>query len=135
MANFLYPSAKTLMLTGQFDWTTDPVSVILVAQSLYTPSINHQTLLDVPAAARVAVSAVLTGKTVTGNVVDADDYLFSFVSGPPCQGVILTFNTGNDATSPLICFLDEAVKGIPYTPVNAPVQLVWNDGQYKIFAL
>jgi hypothetical protein len=135
MANFLYSSAKSLMLTAQFDWTTDPISVILVAQGQYTPSINHQTLLDVPASARVATSAVLTGKTVVGNVVDADDYLFSFVSGPPCQGVILCSNTGNDATSPLICFLDEAVKGIPYTPTSAPVQLIWDNGPYRIFAL
>jgi hypothetical protein len=135
MANFLFPSAKTLMLTGAFNWLTDPISVILVASGQYTPSINHTTLLDVPASARVAVSGILTGRTVVGNVVDADDYLFSFVSGPACQGVLVTVNTGNDATSPLICWLDDAVIGIPYNPVNAPVQIVWSDGPYKIFAL
>jgi hypothetical protein len=135
MANFLYPSCKTLMLTGQFDWTTDPVCAILIAQGQYTPSINHQTLLDVPNSARVATSEVLTGKTVAGNVVDADDYLFSFVAGPPCQGVILCVNTGTDATSSLICFLDEAVSGIPYSPASAPVQLNWDNGPHKIFSL
>lgn len=135
MANFLYAGAKTRMLTGAFDWTSDPVVAILVAAGQYTPSIHHATLLDLPASARVAVSNVLTGKTVTGNVVDADDYLFAFVSGPPCSGVILAINTGTDATSSLICWLDDAVVGIPYTPVDAPVQLTWNDGLYKIFAL
>lgn len=135
MANFMYPSIKTKMLTGSFNWPADPVVAILIAQGQYTPSINHTTLLDVPHSARVAISAGLTGKVVNVNVVDADDYLFTYVSGPPVNAVILAVDTGNDATSALICYLDQAVVGIPFAPATSPVQITWDNGPGKIFAL
>jgi len=135
MANFLYTNAKRLMLTGAFDWVHDPIVVILIAKDLYAPSINHATLLDVPAEARVATSDVLAGKAVNINVVDADDYMFTYVVGPPVMGVILAVASGNEATSWLICYMDDAIKGIPFNPNAAPVQLKWDDGPAKIFAL
>lgn len=135
MANFMYPSIKAKMLTGQFDWLTDPVCALLIAEGQYTPSINHSTLLDVPHSARVALSAVLTGRTVNVNVVDADDYLYTYVSGPRVNAALLVTNTGVDATSLLICYLDTAVLGIPFNPAASPVQLTWDNGSGKIFAL
>lgn len=123
------------MLTGQFGWTTDPIVVILIATGQYVPSVNHASLLDVPASARVAMSAVLTGRTVSVNVVDADDYLFTDVSGPPVDSVIFAVNSGNDATSWLICHLDSAISGLPFNPSASPVQLTWNNGADKILAL
>lgn len=135
MANFMYPSIKTRMLTGQFDWLTDDVVAILVATGQYTPSINHETLLDVPASARVATSDVLTGRTVDVNVVDADDYLYTYVAGPPVNAVLLVSKGSNDATSALICHLDDAVQGIPFDPAASPVQIVWSNGSNRIFAL
>lgn len=73
------------MLSGQFSWTGDNVVAILVATGLYEPSVNHATLLDVPASARVATSEILTGRTVNVNVVDADDYLYTDGVRPSCQ--------------------------------------------------
>lgn len=135
MANFIYPSIKARMLTGQFDWTGDNVVAILVATGLYEPSVNHATLLDVPASARVATSGILTGRTVDVNVVDADDYLYTDVSGPPVGAVLLVSYGTSDATSYLICHLDDAVTGIPFNPSASPVQLTWSNGSSKIFAL
>jgi hypothetical protein len=135
MANFMYPNAKKLMLTGQFNWTTDNIRAILIATGQYTPSVNHATLLDIPASAKVATSDVLTGKTVDVNVVDADDYLYTYVSGPEVNAVVLVATGTNDATSFLICHLDETVVGLPFAPSAGPVQLTWNDGASKIFAL
>jgi len=135
MANFLYPSIKTKMLTGQFNWTSDDVVAVLVATGQYIPSINHATMLDVSASARVATSDVLTGKTVDVNVVDADDYLYTYVAGPPVDAVLLVNKGTNDATSYLICHLDETVVGLPFNPSAAPAQLTWDNGPNKIFAL
>lgn len=134
MANALYPSIKSKMLTGAFNWTTNPVVVILIATGRYTFSPNHATLLDVPALARVATSAVLTGKTVTVNAVDADDYLFASVSGPPVNAVIFAVDSGSPATSWLICYLD-TMTGVPFSPSTSAVQLTWNNSADKIFAL
>jgi len=135
MANFMYPSIKQRMLTKQFGWTTDNVVAVLVATGLYEPSVNHATMLDVPASARVAVSSILTGRTVAVNVVDADDYLYTNVSGPPVNAVLLVSYGTTDATSYLICHLDDAVTGIPFNPSASPVQITWSNGADKIFAL
>lgn len=131
----MYPSIKEKMLTGQFDWESDDIRIVLIATGQYTPSINHATLLDIPDSARVAVSENLTGKTVEVNVVDADDYLFTYVSGPPVNSVLLVTTGTNEATSYLICHLDEAVTGIPFNPAASPVQITWDNGPNKIFAL
>ena len=135
MANFIYPSIKSRLLLRQFSWTVDNVVAILIATDLYKPSVNHATLLDVPVSARVATSEILTGRTVDVNVVDADDYLYTDVSGPPVNAVILVNYGTNDTTSYLICHLDDAVTGIPFNPDTGPVQLTWSNGVNKIFAL
>ncbi len=131
----MYPSIKAKMLSGEFDWTSDDVVAVLIATGQYTPSINHATLLDIPASARVAVSDVLTGKTVDVNVVNADDYLFSDVSGLPVNAIVLAVSGTTEATSWLICHLDDCVTGIPFNPSASPVQITWNEGASKIFAL
>lgn len=123
------------MLSGQFSWTGDNVVAILVATGLYEPSVNHATLLDVPASARVATSEILTGRTVNVNVVDADDYLYTDVSGPPVNAVLLVSYGTSEATSYLICHIDDAITGLPFNPAASPVQLTWSNGDSKIFAL
>lgn len=135
MANFIYPSIKSRMLTGQFSWTGDNVVAILIATGLYEPSVNHATLLDVPASARVATSEILTGRTVAVNVVDADDYLYTDVSGPTVTSVLLVSYGTSDATSYLICHIDDALTGLPFNPAASPVQLTWSNGDSRIFAL
>jgi hypothetical protein len=135
MANFMYTNAKKLMLTGAFDWVNDPVVIILIAAGQYVPSVNHATLLDIPASARVAVSSTLTGKSVSLNVVDADDYLFTYVAGPPVNSVILAVSSGVESTSWLICHLDSSIVGIPFSPSASAAQLIWNNGPNRIFAL
>ena len=131
----MYPNAKRLMLTGQFNWTTDNIRAILIATGQYTPSVNHTSLLDVPAPARVAISDVLSGKVVNVNVVDANDLLYADVSGPEIGAVLLVAMGSTDATSWLICHLDEAIAGLPFASSAGAVQLTWNNGPDKIFAL
>jgi hypothetical protein len=135
MADFMYPSIKEKMLSGQFNWLSDSIVAILVASGKYTPSVNHASLLDLPVTARVATSDVLTGRTVVNNVVDADDYLFSNVSGPQVAAVVLAVNSGTEATSWLIAYLDKGVSGLPFNPSDGPAQLAWDNGANKIFAL
>ena len=134
MSDQIYPSAKTLFLTGSFDWLTDPIAAVLVNTTFYTYSPAHQTLLDVPVQARVAASGTLTGLSVLGGVVDADDTTFGSVTGNLASAVILTVDTGTDATSNLICYLDSGT-GFPVNPDGGVIQLVWSNNQSKIFSL
>lgn len=134
MSNFMFPAIKAKMLAGQFNWLTDPVVAVLIAAGKYTPSVNHASLLDIPVSARVATSDVLTGKSIQVNVVDADDYLYTSVSGLPVAAVVLAVNSGVPATSWLICYLDQ-VSGLPFSPGGGPIQLTWSNETGKIFAL
>ena len=122
------------MLTGKFSWLSDNVVAILIAQGQYSPSINHQSMADIPVVARIATSGSLTGKTVSVNTVDAGNYLFTNITGPPIAAVVLAYSTGTDISSPLICYLDQ-VTGLPYVPSTGTVQVSWSAGTNGIFAL
>ena len=133
MADFLYANIKAKMLSGGLRGTGNDIVAVLVSAQ-YAPSVNHATLQDIPASARVAISDNLTGKTVNVNVVDADDVTISSVSGPEVNAIILAVDSGDEATSWLICHLDSSVTGLPFEPAG-DVLLSWSNDTGRIFAL
>ena len=132
--NAIYPNAKELFLTGQLDWLSDPIVAVLVSTQFYTYSPNHATLLDLPVTARVAASGTLTGMSVLGGVVDADDTTFGSVTGNVASAVILTRDRGTDASSNLICYLDSGTS-FPVSPDGGVINLVWSNGSSRIFSI
>jgi len=135
VSDTIYPSAKQKFLSGSLNWLTDPVVCVLVGTSNYTFSAAHASLADVPAAARIAVSGTLTGRSATLGVADAADITFGPVTGGNVNAIILCSNSGTDLTSPLIAYLDQAFSGLPLVPNGSPVAITWDNGQSKIFAL
>ena len=138
MANALYDKARERFLTGQLDWLTADIKVILVdagAGGAYTPNFtSHQYLSDVSAGARIATSGSLTSKTATGGAADAADVTFSAVTGVSCEALILYKDTGDPNTSPLIAYIDSGT-GLPITPNGGDVVVTWDNGLNKIFRL
>jgi len=135
MANALYDKFKEDALGAGNDLTGVNVKVILVDLADYSFSAAHEDLADVPAAARVATSANLTTKSVTGGVFDADDITFSAVTGDQSEALILYIDTGVESTSRLIAFLDSGITGMPVTPNGGDITVTWDAGANKIFAL
>lgn len=137
MANAFYIPFKNSYLTqgaNQVDFDTDDIRAILVDTGAYTVDLtNHDFLDDVPGGARIATVA-LTGESVSGNVFDANDAVFTSVSGATCEAVILYKHTGTESTSRLICYIDTAT-GLPVTPNGADITVQWDSGANKIFAL
>lgn len=88
---------------------------------------------DVPAAARVA-SATLTLSDPAAGVCDAGDVTFSAVTGDPCEALIIYKDTGTEATSPLLAYIDTAT-GLPVTPNGGNITVTWDSGANKIFKL
>lgn len=113
--------------------------------TLYTPDLaQHEFLSDIASGARLATSSVLANKTnstgsgasLVGGVADADDVVFSLVgpSGTTIEAFVLYKDTGNDATSPLIMYVDVAT-GLPVTANGGNITVSFDTGVNRIFSL
>jgi hypothetical protein len=134
VANFVYPSAKQMLLEANLNWLTDPIYAILINTQYYAASLGHTSLADVDAQAFVVSSSLLTGRTTTNGVADADDLVFSPTAGPICQALILVKDGSTAIQSKLIAYIDTA-RGLPYTPDGTSIKFVWDDALNRIFAL
>lgn len=135
MANALYGKGREGFLLGDIAWDSDDIRAILVDTGTYTVDIDvHDNLDDVAGGARIAVSSALTTKTGTLGVADADDVVFSAVTGVSVEAIVLYKHTGTESTSRLIAYIDTAT-GLPVTPNGGDITIVWDNGANKIFKL
>jgi len=135
MANALYAKAKQGLLDGSIDMDSDDIKAILVDGDDYTPNMaTDDNLDDIPGGAIVATSDNLSNKSVTDGVFDADDVVFSAVTGDKFEYVILYKDSGTPGTSRLILLIDSAT-GLPCTPTGGDITIVWDNGTSKIFRL
>lgn len=135
MANALYPKFKEGLISGgsNLNLSSGTVKAVLVDTASYTYSTSHQFLSDIPSGMRVAITAALSSKTVTGGVFDAADLPWSAVTGAQSEAIVLFVDTGTASTSPLIGYLDTGVGGLPVTPNGGDINITWNAS--GIFAL
>jgi hypothetical protein len=140
MANALYDPARQLMLKTGIDWdnnSTATFKAILLDTGQYTVDLtNHQYVSSVPAGARIK-TATMTNRSIVSGAADADDTTFTAVpagSGTAAiiEAIALYKDTGNEATSPLIAYIDSAT-GLPITPNGGDIIVVWDNGVNRIF--
>lgn len=124
MANALYPAFKEALLNKEHDLNTDVIKAILVDLADYTYSAAHSTLADVPAVARVAISAALASPTIASGVFDCADFTWAAVSGDPSEAIILYNDT--HVSDALIAFYDTGMTGMPVTPNGGDINLTVN---------
>ena len=133
MANTLYDFSRQRFLEAQINWMTDTVKVILVDTGAYTPQTAvHQYLSDIPTSARIAGPMTMAGKATTGGAADANDVTFAAVTGASIEAIIIYVDSGTEATSPLIAYIDTAT-GLPITPNGGDIIVTWDNGTNKIF--
>lgn len=140
MANALYPKYKEkLMNPGTLgttsgtavDLSDDTIKVALIDTGTYTYSTAHEYYSSVTGV--VGTPGTLTTKTVTNGVFDADDLVFTGVTGASVEAYIIYKDTGTASTSPLIAYFDTAAAGLPFTPNGGNLTIAWNAS--GIFAL
>jgi len=142
MANALYDLGREGFLDGSIDWDTATIKAILVDTGTYTLAITTDKFLsDIPAAARIATSGALTGKTVTAGVADAADVTWTAVTGASVEAIVLVQSSavtgGADVAATaqrLIAFIDTAT-GLPVTPNSGDITCAFDNGANKIFKL
>lgn len=130
--SLLYKSGLTALMTKQLDLTSDALKVQLIDAADYTAANTDAALDDIPVAARVGNAGALNNKTVVNAVFDADNVLINNVTGDAVEAALIYLDTGTQATSTLIAYLDND-GAFSYTPVGNDVVLNWNAS--GIFAL
>ena len=126
MANTLYDFARQRFLEAQINWMTDTIKVLLVDTGAYTPQTAvHQYLADISIAARIAGPVTLTAKSTVGGAADGADVTFTSVTGASIEAIVIYADTGTEATSPLIAYIDTAT-GLPITPNGGDIIVTWD---------
>ena len=132
MANALYNKAREGFAKGQINWETDTIKAVLVDSGAYTYSAAHQFISDVPSGARISSIQTLSGKTATDGACDANDLTFPSVSGASIEVIVIFKDTGTEATSPVLAYIDSGT-GLPITPNSGDIIVTWDNGINKIF--
>jgi len=133
MANSLYAKGKEHLSKGEVALLTASIRVFLVDAGAYTYNATHETLADIPAGARIA-NALISGKSVTNGVFDGSDTTLASVTGVTSEYLIILLDSGTEATSWLLAFIDTAI-GLPVTPTGGDIVIQWDNGASKIWAL
>jgi len=89
---------------------------------------------DLLAAGRVGSWTPFASKTVELGVADAADITAATVTGDAFDSLNIYKNTGAEATSRLIAYIDTAT-GLPCTPNGGDITVQWDAGANKIFKL
>lgn len=120
MANVVYPKALQRCLSTGLALDTVGARAVLSDSADYTYSAVHEFLSDVPAGARVSVSANLTTPTIGNGVFDSDDFVFPLATGDQSEQLIVYHHTiggaSADTQRPLILYYDTGIGGMPITP-------------------
>ena len=147
MANAFYASAEELLRSGEIDWVNDRFKLLLVNTSMiggYHARNADKFLCDIPIGTRVA-TADITNTSVIDGAADADDVYFDCIKPivkktkagslitNVAGGMVVYKDTGNEKTSLLVGFMDNAFGTFPMIPNGGDVWVNWDTGPNKIF--
>jgi|SRR6188472_204077 hypothetical protein len=125
MANVLYPKYKQALLNKEHDMDTDSIRATLIDSGAYTYAGTHASYsTDVPAGAKIAVSAQLTTPTIVDGVFDTADFAWTAVSGAQSEAIIVFNDT--HATKGMAAFYDTGMTGMPVTPNGGNINVTVN---------
>lgn len=119
-------AAKAAMFGSGLNLDSQTIMVSMTDDADYTFAVtdaNYGT--DIPAGAKVAAVAISAGKTIANGVFDANDVVFTSVTGDPTESLIIWNDT--HATDLIICKVAATV-----TPNGNNINLTWGT---NIFAL
>ena len=134
MSNALYGLGKEKILSGAIDLTTNTVKVRLV-KNTYAQNLSTDEFVSSVTKVTGTTDQTLTGKSVTLGVFDADDVTFTAVpAGETSEGVVIYKDTGVEATSPVLAYID-TITGFPLATNGGDITVQWDNGISKIFSL
>lgn len=135
MASAHYNITLASYLTAGLNLSSDTIKVRLVRTSGYTFAQTHDFINDVTAA--IGTDATLGTKSIPttsadGGTFDAADAVFTAVgAGAAIDALVIYKDTGNVATSPLLCYID----GFSVTPNGGDITIQWQATNPFIFKI
>jgi len=135
MANFLYDAGRNLFLTGGVNWVSDGIRIAMVKNGYTASQSTHTVTGDIGANFSAYTPVLLSGKTATAGVADADDLTFSngAVASEAINALVI-YKSGSATSAQLIAYIDSAT-GFPLTTNGAPIDIIFDAGANKIFKL
>ncbi len=135
MSNAMYSLAKQALMSQSpaLNLSSDNIKVALVGASYAVNLATHQYVTDLGANI-IARSGNLTAVTVLLGIFNAAAVLYALLTGAAVDFLVIYKDTGSDATSPLVYYIDTAT-GLPFTPNGTNATITWDTGANKIFAL
>lgn len=134
MANSLYGLGKQKILSAAINLPADTIHAVLVSTA-YAPNLATDEFHSAINAYVLGAAVAMGGKSVALGVFDANDVTFSAVAGgSTALGVALLKWTGVSGTSPLLALID-TITGFPLATNGGDIQVVWDNGPYKVFSL
>jgi len=137
MPNALYTPAKEQLLQGGIDAVAGDLRLILVDTGAYTFSAAHTYLSSIASGARISGPVALTGRSVSGGVLDAKTpIVFSGIAGgaPDVGAAALLMNTGLDTTSRLVGWVDTAYR-LPLSRAGNDIEFRIDQGAFRLLKL
>lgn len=134
MTNAVYTKGKEKILSAAINLVSDTIKVALV-KNTYPQDLATDEFYTAISAYVLGTPQALTSKTVAGGAFDADDATFTAVTaGDTSEGVVIYKDTGTAGTSPLLFYID-VIAGFPLDTHGGDIQIRWDSGIYKIYAL
>jgi hypothetical protein len=111
---------------GDIDYISHAIEIVLTASgyTANTSASGDEFLSAIVSGNRVATSGALTTKTNVGGVLDADDVVFSSVSGSTVTQYEMFWASGTDSTSYLMWQWDTATN-LPMVPNGGNITIQW----------
>lgn len=133
MANQLYNSYKQLLLGAGLNLLSLTIKAALVDTAVTAYSAAHDNFDDI-AAGVIGTPVTLAGKTIANGVFDSstNPSFTGLVTAPSAEAIVVYYDSGNPATSTLICWIDTAT-GLPVAANATEVFVTWD--ATGIFAL
>jgi hypothetical protein len=129
VADTAYDLWLQALLAGTYDIATASVKMMLVriGAGHYVPNFHTDQFVNIIAGGdQIAISPALSSKTITDGVFAAANTVFTAVPAGPAAGALVLFiDTGSQASSPLIYYLD-SYSGLPVTPSGADIDVVFS---------
>jgi hypothetical protein len=133
MAARLYVKGKENLLGGNIDLQNGTIVALLVSGQYVPDTDSDETRAAIPTSAIIA-EETLSSTKITNGVFDADDTVFSTVTGVPIRYIVLIKDDDVYLRAPLIALIDDAAQ-FPVTPDGSDITIQWDNGDNKIFSL
>ena len=126
MANAIYPLYKQALLdaSANVDLNDSTVKVALIDTATYPYNSTHEFYSSVSGV--VGTPQTINNTTVTNGLFDGDNVTYTAVSGNSAEALLIYIDTGSNATSRLVAWIDTSVTGLPVTPNGGDITITWN---------